>query len=60
MKTRIVFWGTNAANEKALVALQLDPEQNKIHEWIYPEFRVTKILENALMKDWRNERVCIS
>ena len=56
MKTRIVFWGTNAANEKVLVALQLDPEQNKVHEWILPQAQVTEDLANALMKDWRNEK----
>ncbi|MBP7803164.1 MAG: hypothetical protein KA109_16170 [Saprospiraceae bacterium] len=56
MKTRIVFWGTNEANEKVLVALQLDPEQNKVHEWILPQAQVTEDLANALMKDWRNEK----
>lgn len=56
MKTRIVFWGTNAANEKVLVALQLDPEQNKVHEWIFPGATVTEDLANAMMKDWRNDK----
>jgi DNA repair exonuclease SbcCD ATPase subunit len=56
MKTRIVFWGTNAANEKVLVALQLDPEQNKVHEWIFPAATVTEDLANAMMKDWRNDK----
>lgn len=56
MKTRIVFWGTNAASEKVLVALQLDPEQNKVHEWIFPTAAVTEDFANAMMKDWRNEK----
>ena len=54
MKNRIVFWGTNAANEKVLVALQLDPEQNKVHEWLIPQNVVTEDLANAMMKEWRN------
>jgi DNA repair exonuclease SbcCD ATPase subunit len=56
MKTRIVFWGTNAVNEKVLVALQLDPEQNKVHEWIFPAPSVTEDFANAMMKDWRNDK----
>lgn len=56
MKTRIVFWGTNASNEKVLVALQLDPDQNKVHEWIFPSSVVTEEFANAMMKDWRNDK----
>lgn len=54
MKNRIVFWGTNASNEKVLVALQLDPEENKVHEWLIPQNAVTEDLANAMMKEWRN------
>ncbi|MEP7266787.1 MAG: hypothetical protein ABI844_04100 [Saprospiraceae bacterium] len=56
MKTRIVFWGTNATNEKVLVALQLDPDQNKVQEWIFPASIVTEDFANAMMKEWRNEK----
>ncbi len=56
MKTRIVFWGTNAQNEKVLVALQLDPDQNKVHEWVTPATSVTEDFANAVMKDWRNDK----
>lgn len=54
MKNRIVFWGTNAASEKVLVALQLDPEENKVHEWLIPQQAVTEDLATAMMKEWRN------
>ena len=53
MKRRIVFWGTNAENEKVLVALQLDPEQNIVHEWIFPQAHVTEEFANNMMRDWR-------
>lgn len=56
MKTRIVFWGTNASNEKVLVALQLDPDQNKVHEWIFPSSVVTEDFANAMMKEWRSDK----
>lgn len=56
MKTRIVFWGTLAENEKVLVALQLDPEQNKVHEWLFPQSSVTEEFANAMMRDWRNDK----
>lgn len=56
MKTRIVFWGTLAESEKVLVALQLDPEQNKVQEWLFPQASVTEEFANAMMRDWRNDR----
>jgi ABC-type transporter Mla subunit MlaD len=53
MKNRIVTWGTNAAEEKLLIALELKTEDNKIMLYTFPQSIATEGFVNLLMTDWR-------
>ncbi len=37
MKNKVVVWGTNAENEKVLIALELQAEANKVMLYTFPE-----------------------
>ncbi len=54
MKNKIAVWGTNAENEKVLIALELQAEANKVLLYTFPEAIVTEDFVNAMMQDWRN------
>ncbi|RME94873.1 MAG: hypothetical protein D6772_13965 [Bacteroidetes bacterium] len=54
MKNKIVVWGTNAAEEKILVALELLVEQNKVMVYTFPEKSVTDEFYTAMMEQWRD------
>ncbi|MCY7328822.1 MAG: hypothetical protein LH618_09755 [Saprospiraceae bacterium] len=54
MKNKIAVWGTNADNEKVLIALELQAEANKVLLYTFPEAIVTEDFVNAMMQDWRN------
>ena len=41
MKTKLVLWGTNANDEKILIALGLRPLDNKVDIWTFSQNIVT-------------------
>lgn len=54
MKTKLVLWGTNAEEQKILIAISLRSLENKVDIWTFPESIVTEEFEKKLMEDWRN------
>lgn len=54
MKSKIVVWGHNAADEKILVAIELLEKENtvKIHSFV--EQVVSEEFYNSLRNDWKN------
>lgn len=54
MKNKIVVWGTNAENEKVLIALELLADANKVQLYTFPEAVATEEFVNKMMADWRN------
>lgn len=54
MKTKIVLWGTNEKDEKLLVAIELEPSDNKIKIYTFPEAIATEEFYNQMMNLWRS------
>ena len=54
MKNKIAAWGTNADNEKVLIALELQADANKVLLYTFPEAIATEEFVNSMMQDWRN------
>ncbi len=55
MKTKLVLWGSNATEEKILIAMQLRSEDNKVDIWTFPEAVATDEFARQLLGDWRND-----
>jgi hypothetical protein len=53
MKNKLVVWGTNAENEKVLIALELQPETNKVLLYTFPESVASDEFVNKMMNEWR-------
>jgi len=56
MKTKLVLWGTDAKDERVLVAIALNAKENKIDIWTFPEQVATETLYNRLINEWRMGR----
>lgn len=56
MKNKIVVWGTNATDEKVLIALELKAEENKVLLYTFPEAVVTEAFYNQMLNDWKNDK----
>ena len=54
MKNKVVVWGTNADNEKVLIALELQAEANKVILYTFPEALAPEEFVNKMMGDWRD------
>ena len=54
MKSKIVLWGSNAQEEKVLLALALRPDDNKVDVWAFPEATATEEFYQQMIKDWRD------
>lgn len=54
MKNKIVVWGTNAENEKVLIALELRADDNKVLLYTFPESLATDEFVNKMMAEWRS------
>ncbi len=53
MRSRLVIWGTNAENEKVLLAISLNAEENKVEIHSIPEVDITEEYFNTMMSLWR-------
>ena len=54
MKNKVVVWGTNAENEKVLIALELKADANKVMLYTFPEAIATDDFVNKMMNEWRD------
>jgi chromosome segregation ATPase len=56
MKNKIVVWGTNEAEEKVLIALELQPDTNKVMLYTFPETIAPEEFVNEMMNTWRADK----
>lgn len=55
MKSRVIVWGRDSEQHKVLLALMLNPVENKIQVLSFPEDVVTAEFENLLNNEWKAE-----
>ena len=53
MKKNLVIWGTNEADEKVLIALELKADEGKVMLYTFPEAIVSEEFDNKMMEEWR-------
>jgi hypothetical protein len=53
MKTKLVLWGTNATEERVLIALELLEDENKVHMYNFPAAIVNDAFDKAMHEKWR-------
>lgn len=56
MKNKLVIWGTNAENEKFLIALELQAEASKVLLHQFPEAIADEAFVQKMMQDWRESK----
>lgn len=54
MKNKLVIWGTNAQNEKVLIAAELNAAANKVLLHTFPEAIAGDEFVDKMMKEWRD------
>lgn len=54
MKNKVVIWGTNAQDEKVLIALELQAATNKVLLYTFPEAIASEDFVEQMMNQWRN------
>ncbi len=54
MKSKIVLWGSNAQDEKILIAVALRAQDSKVEIRTYPEATATEEFYQQMMKEWRD------
>jgi len=54
MKNKLVIWGTNAENEKFLIALELNADTSKVMLHMFPESIATEEFVQKMMHEWRD------
>ncbi|MBP8726206.1 MAG: hypothetical protein KBF37_04595 [Saprospiraceae bacterium] len=53
MKSRLVIWGTNNNEERVLLAISLNADENKVDIWSISEADITEDFYNQMMSHWR-------
>ena len=56
MKTKLVLWGTDAKDERVLIAMELRPELNQVGIWLFPEVIATDEFSQRLFDEWRESK----
>ena len=56
MRTKLVLWGTNANDERVLLALELLPEKNEVNLHVFTEEQATDAFTKQLMDEWRVDK----
>ena len=56
MRNKIVLWGTDAADERILVALELKIDENKVMIYTFSEALATDDFYQQMMENWRNDK----
>lgn len=56
MKTKLVVWGTNAQEEKVLIALELLTESSEVNIHLFQESTVTEAFYKLMMEEWRDDK----
>ena len=54
MKSKLVLWGTTEQNDRVLIAMELNAEDNKVHTWLFPEGIASPEFSQQMLNDWRN------
>ncbi|MBX2890329.1 MAG: hypothetical protein KF734_05340 [Saprospiraceae bacterium] len=54
MKNKVVVWGTNADDEKILIALELKADNSKVMLYTFPLAIATDDFVNKIMNQWRS------
>lgn len=56
MRTKLVIWGTNAKEERVLLALELLPDNNEVILRVFPQDTATDDFVKGMMDEWRNDK----
>jgi len=56
MKNKLVIWGTNAENEKFLIALELQADASKVLLHMFPEAIADEAFVQKMMHEWRESK----
>ena len=56
MRNKIVLWGTDAADARILVALELKIDENKVMIYTFSEALATDDFYQLMMDNWRNDK----
>ncbi len=60
MKNKLIIWGTNAENERILIALELQADTNKVMLYTFPEAVATEEFAQKMMHEWRDDKEVVS
>ncbi len=60
MKNKLVIWGTNAENEKLLIALELQAESNRVMLYTFPEAIADEEFVQKMMHEWREGKADVT